>query len=229
MTLKHTISKLTASVLIGLLSSCGVYNEVSLEDRSRPVYDAVIVPGFPFDSEEGRMNEFQRMRLFWAYHLYSTGETKHVIVSGGAVHTPYVEAEIFALYLKKLGVDPRHILIENKAEHSTENVFYSLELARNHGFEKVAVATDPMQSRMISFLLRKVDVPVDYLPADLATLGRLYWRRFDTRIDGSPAYVSNFVPLKERENRKERMKGTRGEKYLKKLDEERNSPSVSYR
>jgi len=213
--------------LLALLQSCAMYEEVSLKDENRIVYDAVIVPGFPFDNEEGRINPFQHMRLFWAYHLYVTGETKNIIVSGGAVHTPYVEAEIFALYLKKLGVNPHHIIIENKAEHSTENIFYSLELARHHGFERVAVATDPMQSRMISFLLRKSDVNIDYLPADLKTLGMNYWRRFDTRVDGSSAYVSNFVPLKEREDRKQRMKGTRGEKYLQKMQEEQDAPSVS--
>ncbi len=214
---------------MALLSSCGVYREMSLEHTDRPTYDAVIVPGFPFDNEHGEMNMFHRMRLFWAYHLYSTGETRNIIVSGGAVHSPYVEAEVFAIHLKNLGVDPRHIFIENKAEHSTENVLYSMELASHLGFERIAVATDPMQSRMISFLLRKSDVEVDYLPADIATVGRMYWRRFDARIDASPAFVANFVPLKERENRKQRMKGTRGEKYRERMEEERNSPSVSYR
>lgn len=218
---------LPAVCLFALLQSCTVYQEVSLNDEHRTQYDAVIVPGFPFDNEEGRMNEFQRMRLFWAYHLYITSETKHIIVSGSAVHTPYVEAEIFALYLKQLGVNPHHIIIEKKAEHSTENVFYSLELARHHGFEKVAIATDPMQSRMISFLLRNTEVNIDYLPADLKTLGMNYWRRFDTRIDGTSAYVSNFVPLKERENRKERMKGTKGERYLQKMKKEQEIPGVS--
>ncbi|MCF8258987.1 MAG: YdcF family protein, partial [Flavobacteriales bacterium] len=209
--------------LAASLQSCSLFQEVSLGDVGHRPYDAIIVPGFPFDDQDGQMNTFQRMRLFWAYHLYSTGETKNIIVSGSAVHTPYVEAEIFALYLKELGVDPHHIIIENRAEHSTENVFYSMELARHHGFERVAVATDPMQSRMIAFLLRKADVPVDYLPTDIATIARTYWSRFDTRIDGSPAFVSNFVPLKVREERKERMKGTRGEKYFERLEEERVS------
>jgi len=224
---RKSASLLFSVLLLAMLQSCMVYQEVWLDDENRTAYDAVIVPGFPFDSEEGRLNPFQHMRLFWAYHLYVTGETKNIIVSGGAVHTPYVEAEVFALYLKELGVNPRHIIIENKAEHSTENVFYSLELAKHHGFEKVALATDPMQSRMISYLMRDSDVEIDYLPADLRTLGMKYWKRFHTRVEGSSAYVSNFVPLKEREDRKQRMKGTRGEKYLQKMQEEQDATSVS--
>jgi len=131
------------------------------------------------------------------------------------------------MHLRDMGVDPRDIYIENRAEHSTENVFYSMEIARNAGFAKVAVATDPMQSRMISFLLRKLDLDVDYLPADIATVGREYWKGFDRKVDARPAMVSNFVPLKDREERTERMKGTKGEKYLLRLKEEHDAPSVS--
>lgn len=224
-----SLSKLSIITILFLMffQSCGVYQQAAHEHYPRTAYDAIIVPGFPFDAESGQMNTFQRMRLFWAYHLYKTGETKHIIVSGGAVHTPYVEAEIFAIYLEKLGVNPRHIIIENKAEHSTENVFYGLELARNHGFERFAVATDPMQTQMIAFLMRKVDLKIDYLPTDIKLIGMNYWKRFDMVIDGSEAYVDNFVPLKERESRKLRMQGTRGERYLDRLEQERTSPSLT--
>jgi len=210
-----------------LLQGCNLYHEITLEDPKRQVYDAVIVPGFPFEDEDGALTGFHKMRLFWAYHLYKNGETRNIIVSGGAVHSPFVEAEVMAMHLREMGVDPRDIYIENRAEHSTENVFYAMEIARNAGFNKVAVATDPMQSRMISFLLRKTDLELDYLPADVATVGSEYWREFGRKVDARPAMVSNFVPLKEREERTERMKGTRGEKYLLRLKEEHQTPSVS--
>jgi uncharacterized SAM-binding protein YcdF (DUF218 family) len=227
--MRPSIIKLPITIILALMffQSCGLYQESALDRYSTEAYDAVIVPGFPFDDEHGQMNTFQRMRLFWAYHLYKTGKTRHIIVSGGAVHTPYVEAEIFAIYLEKLGVNPRHIIIENKAEHSTENVFYGLELARNHGFERVAVATDPMQTQMLAILMRKIDLEIDYLPTDIKLIGMNYWRKFDMAIDGSGAYVDNFVPLKERESRKKRMQGTRGERYLERLEQERTSPSFT--
>jgi uncharacterized SAM-binding protein YcdF (DUF218 family) len=221
---------LAAVVLLASLIGPAKAQQVSTQQaEATQVYDAGIVPGFPYYAEEARMYMFQRMRLFWAYHLYATGKTKNIIVSGGAVHSPYVEAEIFAIFLQKLGVDPRHIIIENRAEHSTENVFYSLELAHNHGFSKVAVATDPMQHLMLEFLLRKLNLDIDYLPTDLPTIYFAYRKSFDMSIDGTPAFVSNFVPLKERENRRERMRGTRGEKYLEALQENSASPAVSNR
>lgn len=214
------------SLLINLSTSSG--QQIS-KDKESIVYDAIIVPGFPFDDDEGRMNAFQRWRLFWAHHLYKTGKTRHIIVSGSAVHTPYVEAEIFAKFLVELGVDPHHIIIENKAEHSTENVFYSLELAKLHGFEQVVVATDPLQTMMLQFLMRKMDVKVEYLPADLSVIGQMYWRQFNMSIDGTDAFVHNFVPLKKRESRKERMRGTRGDRYLDSMIDDQPPISLNNR
>ncbi|MDC0304198.1 YdcF family protein, partial [Flavobacteriales bacterium] len=67
------------------------------------VYDAIIVPGYPFNPN-GKMNAIYKMRLHWAYALYSRGIAKNIITSGGAVHSPYVESQIFALYLEEMGV-----------------------------------------------------------------------------------------------------------------------------
>jgi hypothetical protein len=183
------------------------------KDRTEKTYDAIIIPGYPFDPD-GEMNAIYKMRLLWASELYSKGIAKHIIVSGSAVHSPYVESKIFALYLEEMGVDPKHLIIEDRAEHSLENVFYSLELAKARGFEKVAVATDLFQSGMIQILGRKHDLKVDYLPANIGFIISKKWNSFDGTIDYCQAYVDDFIPLKERESKKERMHGTRGYKWV---------------
>ncbi len=173
------------------------------------VYDAIIVPGYPFNPD-GKMNVIYKMRLHWAYELYSKGITKNIITSGGAVHSPYVESQIFALYLEEMGVDPDHLIIENQAEHSLENVFYSLELAKERGFEKVAIATDLFQSGMIQLLGKKHKLKVDYLPANIGFVISKRWKSFNGTIDYCLAYVDEFTPLKNRESKEERLRGTRG-------------------
>jgi uncharacterized SAM-binding protein YcdF (DUF218 family) len=177
------------------------------------IYDAIIVPGYPFNPN-GKMNAIYKMRLHWAYALYSRGIAKNIITSGGAVHSPYVESQIFALYLEEMGVNPKHIIIEHQAEHSLENVFYSLELAMEHGFEKVAVATDLFQSGMIQILGRKHKLKVDYLPANIGFVISKRWNSFTGTIDYCLAYVDEFTPLKIRESREERLKGTRGDTWV---------------
>ena len=140
--------KTFSSILIILLfASAPVFSGDRLQKVETP-YDAIIVPGYPF-SPNGKMNPIYKVRLYWAYHMYKTGKTKRIIVSGSAVHTPYVEGKVYALYLVELGIDPEHIIIEDRAEHSLENVFYSMEIAKENGFEKVAVVSDKAHSFMI--------------------------------------------------------------------------------
>ena len=175
------------------------------------LYDAVIIPGFPFNPD-GKMNAIYRLRLAWAFELYETGRTQHIILSGGAVHSPYVEAEIFALYLMAKGIPAEALILERNAEHGMENVFYAMEIADKYGFEEVAVATDMWQSGMIQFLgkLEGHDLSnVDFLPAKFSIVNR-YWKSFELDIDHQLAFRDNFVPLIHRKDKAERKRGTHG-------------------
>lgn len=202
--------KYIGTLLLALLAFSS-FTSYELEAKEKPteVYDAIIIPGYPFNPD-GKMNAIYKMRLHWAYELYSSGRAKNIITSGSAVHSPYIEAQIFALYLEEMGVNPDHLIIEDQAEHSLENVFYSVELAKELGFEKVAVATDLFQSGMIQFLGRKYNMGVDFLPAKMGFIIGKKWNSFAGTIDYCQAYVNEFSPLKERESKEERLRGTRG-------------------
>jgi hypothetical protein len=83
-------------------------------------------------------------------------------------------------------------------------------LADEKGFETIAVATDLFQSGMIQVLGSKHDLVMDYLPAKIGFIISKKWNSFEGQIDYAQAFVSNFVPLKEREDKKTRLEGTRG-------------------
>src|SRR3954467_5260266 len=91
-------------------------------------YDAVIVPGIPCDG--GKWNFIMKWRVSWSVFLYKKGIAKNIVYSGGAVYTPYTEALIMAEYAEKMGVPKEHIFTEVCAEHSTENLYYSWQLAK---------------------------------------------------------------------------------------------------
>lgn len=196
--------------LIVILSSDSAMAGDHLSKVTEP-YDAIIVPGYPF-RPNGKMNPMYKIRLYWAYHMYKEGKTKNIIVSGSAVHTPYVEGRVYALYLIELGIDPDDIIIEERAEHSLENVFYSMEIAKEHGFEKVAVVSDKAHSFMIKYLANKFDheIEADFIPARWRYVIRKYWNRFDLNIDYSKAYQPGFVPLAYKKTESQRKLGTSG-------------------
>jgi hypothetical protein len=175
--------------------------------KAHPQYDVVIVPGIQF--VEPVWDRVLQMRLIWAKHLYDRGLTKHIITSGSSVYTPYVEAKIMAEYLVALGVPRDKIIIEDKAEHSTENLWYGYKLAKKKGFKTIALASDPFQSKMLwGFAKRRTNREVKFLPAILDTLRTLSHET--PVIKYHDLKVQNFTPITLRETKWRRFKGTMG-------------------
>lgn len=199
------------ALILAAIFTLATNSNPGFANEAPKVYDAVIIPGYPYNPD-GKLNAIYRLRLAWAFELYETGRTQHIILSGGAVHSPYVEAEIFALFLMEKGIPAEALILERNAEHSLENVFYSMEIADKYGFENVAVATDMWQSGMIQFLakLENHDLSgVDFLPAKFRLVNR-YWKSFNFEIDHQLALNEEFVPLVERKNKETRRDGTHG-------------------
>ncbi|MCF8258123.1 MAG: YdcF family protein, partial [Flavobacteriales bacterium] len=145
----------------------------------------------------------------WSHYLYTKGIAKNVIYSGSAVYSPFIEARIMALYAIELGIPKEHVFTEEKAEHSTENIFYSYYLAKDLGFDRVALTTDPFQNAMLRSFVRSKDLEVTHLPANFDTIAAHYPPQH-VAIDPGWAKVQNFVPLPERESFWVRLRGTFG-------------------
>ena len=133
--------------------------------------------------------------------------------SGSSVYTPFYEGEIMAMYAEAIGIPKEHIYTEIKAEHSTENIYYSYQKAKKLGFEKIGLATDPFQARMLSqFTYTKVSPEVGFLPIVFDTLKAMEPQMKDPEIDYKKAYNKDFVSITTRETFWERLKGTMGNK-----------------
>lgn len=169
-------------------------------------YDVILVPGVPFD---GKNWDFRmKGRVIWADHLIRKGIARHVIFSGGAVYTPYMEAKIMSLYGKALGIPDTCVYTEEKAEHSTENLYYSYLIAKKLGFTKMALATDPYQSNMLKGFIKKHKLPVARIPFRISILMKI--DNVNPVIDAGPAKEEPFKPITETQSRKYRRDGTRG-------------------
>lgn len=173
-------------------------------------YDAIIVPGVPFN---GKNWDFKmKGRVIWANYLVQQGIARHVIFSGAAVYTPYIEARIMASYAKALGMPDSCIYTEEKAEHSTENVYYAYRVAKKLGFGKIALATDPYQSNMLKGFIQKHHLPVTRIPFRISILMKI--DDVHPLIDATPAKVENFRSIKETQTRKYRRNGTKGKNIV---------------
>ena len=181
--------------------------------KDRP-YDVVIVPGVPYENES--TSNVMTLRIFWAKHLYDSGFTRNIIFSGSAVNSPYIEGIAMKIIADTLGIPPDHTFSETKAEHSTENAYYGWKLARNLGFKKIALATDPFQSRTLENFIEEYCPGMKSIPVVLSVLN--LGNKKLPKIDAGGAYVKNFIPLSTREGFWERWQGTRGKRVKEEVD-----------
>ena len=212
--MKFTLSPVSILTLLTFLSlqSCSFSSKTTsklLQRSSNDTFDVVVVPGVPF--ENGQWSRTMKARVYWSKYLYDKGIAKNVMYSGSAVYTPFYEAQIMALYAEAIGIPREHIFTEIKAEHSTENIFYSYRKAKLLGFNKVALASDPFQTKLLRrFTRKRVSPEITLLPFVVDTLRKLEPGMIDPKIDHQQAYKANFVSITTRENFWKRLKGTRG-------------------
>ena len=215
-------------ILTLLVFSCKHNAERYFKKAQKEVpYDVIIVPGVPFASSDEWTEKVIRMRVYWASLLYKKGYAKNVIFSGSAVYTPYLESQVFAHYATQLGIPKEHIFLESHAEHSTENLYYSYKLAKLLGFKKIALATDPFQSKLLHRYARQHFIKISYIPAILdSVVGQ---NIPDPIIDLEKSKVKNFVSLTQRQGFFTRLKGTFGYYVNKKQYTKLDSTEVIFR
>lgn len=197
-----------------ILNSCWTLNtSKKLQDaKQNAPYDAIIVPGVPYEGEE--WSDVMKIRVYWSKYLFDRQICKNIIYSGSAVYTPYHEAQVMRAYAIELGIPEEHIFMDTLAEHSTENLYYSYCLAQTLGFQNVALATDPFQNKMLKGFNRKMrknlGAHITFIPLVIDSLKRDTLYTPPLKLD--TLEVSPFVSIKEREGFWERFKGTRGKK-----------------
>jgi len=169
--------------------------------------DAIIVPGAPYNGT--KWNNVMRYRILWSKFLFEKGYAKNIIFSGAAVHSPYVESKIMALYSQALGIPKENIYTEEKAEHSTENVYYSYYLCKKYGFKNIALATDPYQTNNLNRYIIKNNFDIKILPIQFDSVVILKTK--EPVIDASSAMAgSSYESLNNRESFFKRLRGTMG-------------------
>lgn len=206
--------KLLSTIFFLLLfSSCYFFGPSSSSrlkqaQAVKPI-DVAIIPGLPL--HKGAWDTLLKARILWSEFLIKKGYVTHVIYSGSAVYTPWVEGSSMALYAKALGIDSNRILIDTMAEHSTENLYYGYLLAKQKGYRTVAVATDPFQCFLLhKFAKKNFRETIYFLPIIYDSIASR--TSFEYKIDTTVTKRNNFVPITIREDFKSRYKGARGKR-----------------
>ncbi|TAH41115.1 MAG: YdcF family protein [Bacteroidetes bacterium] len=208
----RSVSTFFLLIIIVSISSCAFTNRTSrdflVESMDEP-YDIVVVPGVPLEGDS--WSQTMKARVYWSKYLFDAGIAKNIMYSGSSVYTPYYEAKVMAMFAEAIGIPKQNIFVETKAEHSTENIYYSYKKAKLIGFKRIALASDPFQTKLLKrFTRKKVSEHIGLIPIVLDTLRAMEPVMIDPKLDFTEAFNKNFVSLVERETFWERLRGTRG-------------------
>lgn len=104
-------------------------------------HDVIIVLGCP-NQDSGEPAACQTARADIAVDLMEAGYGRRFITSGGAVHNAFVEADTLAALLVERGVASEQIWVEDRAEHTDENIYFSSQIMLAEGWRSAMVVSD---------------------------------------------------------------------------------------
>jgi uncharacterized SAM-binding protein YcdF (DUF218 family) len=143
------MSWLARGVIAGVALIVGVFAWAALARMLAPAantsqnqFDVLIVLGYPAD-DDGNPSPTQQARVAEAVHEYERGAAPRMIITGGAVDSKYVEAEVMARTAKAQGIPAGAIIEETQARNTIENACDSLRIMRSHGWQSAEVVTSP--------------------------------------------------------------------------------------
>lgn len=203
-------------ILVGfsLLGSCVISQSKSKSlyqsASSSAPYDCIIVPGIPYDGRQ--WSTPMQIRMLWSTYLVDKGIARNCIYSGSAVYSPYYESKVMAQFGASMGVPTTNISLDTLAQHSTENVYYSYQVAKKNGWTRIALATDPFQAGSLRKFIKKHQLPIDLIPIVFDTIAELDHSM--PAIDARSTQKSNFTSLKEKEGFFKRLNGTFGKQII---------------
>ncbi|MEZ4240641.1 MAG: ElyC/SanA/YdcF family protein [Myxococcota bacterium] len=156
-------------LLPALLFLAGCAHKAPVLDLGPRGVDVAILPGCPTDPD-GHLSTCQWRRVVWGAHLYRTGVVRSFVTSGGAAHTPFVEAEALAAGLEALGVPASAVHLETQALHTDQNVGYSLSIVRALDLGTVGVASEGGHAEGMCSMAARWGTACTPLPLDEAVV-----------------------------------------------------------
>lgn len=124
------------------------------QQHLRPHYDAAVVLGCPAEPD-GAPSLCQRCRVQAAVAAWRAGQVGVLLFSGGAAHSPQVEADTMGELAVDLGVPPGAVLRERRALTTWQNVRYARRLLEEHHLVSALVVSTaahlPRARRMARF------------------------------------------------------------------------------
>jgi uncharacterized SAM-binding protein YcdF (DUF218 family) len=127
-------------------------------------FDAIIVLGTSADSD-GNPTPEQLARVTEAVNEYKRGVAPRLILTGGAAHNRFVEAQVMERSAEAQGVPESAILLEPQAKDTIQNACYSVRIMRAHGWRSAEVVSSASHLPRASLIFKSLPIEWGAHPA----------------------------------------------------------------
>lgn len=134
------ISILKAALLLGLMLMN--YEAIPTGNTTRMHFDTLIVLGTPC-TPDGKPSLEQRERVLEGVREFRAGVAAHMIVTGGAAHNSFVEADCMKRLAVQQGVPADAVVEEGQAHDTIQNIWFSKQIMDAHGWHSAEVVSSP--------------------------------------------------------------------------------------
>jgi uncharacterized SAM-binding protein YcdF (DUF218 family) len=131
---------LKAALLLGLILAN--YDAIPTANTTLTHFDALIVLGTPC-TLNGTPSPEQRQRVLEGVREFRAGVAPHMIVTGGAAHNRFIEADCMKRLAVQQGVAPDAVIEEKQAKDTIQNIWFSKQVMDAHAWHSAEVISSP--------------------------------------------------------------------------------------
>jgi uncharacterized SAM-binding protein YcdF (DUF218 family) len=154
-----------------------VYFSIPMGNTSQNNFDVILVLGTPMKAD-GSISAVGRSRVLEAVRQYRAQAAPRLLMSGGAAHNRFVEAQGMAQFAESQGVPASAIVLEGQSLDTIQNVYYSYRIMQQHGWQSALVVSSASHLRRASLIFRYYPIAwrmqVAPWPRDASTRLRLW-------------------------------------------------------
>lgn len=145
-----------AALVLGLIAWAAIARAVApASNTEQEHFDALIVLGYPADAD-GNPGPIELARVTEAVHEYEQGVAPHMIITGGAAHNRFVEAQVMARVAEAQGIPAAQIVTDPKALNTMENTCNALRIMQSHGWQSAEVVSSASHLPRVAMILGRL-------------------------------------------------------------------------
>lgn len=154
--------------------------------------DAIVVFGGGV-GETGSPGKSTMERSRFSVDLYNRGFANNIIYSSGYTWK-YNDAENMKLFALSMGVPDSHVILEQRAGSTYENVKYVSQIMKEKGFKKIVLVSSPYNMRRASLVFKKMNktIVVIYVPVEEA---QFYHKTVPVKIEQIRGIVHEYLGI----------------------------------